>query len=93
MPRSHYPWMTDEKAPPPPSARAIDAARAARAPAEPAGGGSVHEAMTREVRAIIADADLPEDEKQQILIALACPCCGAGGLSLRMKLGDGPVSF
>jgi len=49
--------------------------------------------MTRQVRAIIADAALPEEEKQQILIALACPCCGAGGLSLRMKLGDGPVSF
>ena len=90
-PASHYPWMTDEK-PPPPSARAIDAARV-RAPAPPASGETVHEAMTRQVRAIIADAALPEEEKQQILIALACPCCGAGGLSLRMKLGDGPVSF
>jgi hypothetical protein len=83
--------MTDEKPPPPPSARAIDAARV-RAPAPPA-SETVHEAMTRQVRAIIADAALPEEEKQQILIALACPCCGAGGLSLRMKLGDGPVSF
>jgi hypothetical protein len=85
--------MSQNKAPPPPSARAIDAARA-NAPAQPASGESAHDAMTRQVRAIIADADLREDEKQQILIALACPCCGAGGLSLRMKLGgSGPASF
>lgn len=84
--------MSSQKPAPPPSARAIDAARAAAAPAA-ATGESVHDAMTRQVRAIISDAALPEDEKQQILIALACPCCGAGGLSLRMKLGDGPVSF
>jgi hypothetical protein len=84
--------MSQDKPAPPPSARAIDAARG-RAPAAPASDESVHDAVARQVRAIIADADLPEDEKQQILIALACPCCGAGGLSLRAKLGDGPVSF
>jgi len=84
--------MSQDKPAPPPSARAIDAARAL-APAAPVSGESVHDAVARQVRAIIADADLPEDEKQQILIALACPCCGAGGLSLRSKLGDGPVSF
>jgi hypothetical protein len=86
--------MSDKKPPPPPSARAIDAARA-RAPAQPAAQEqeTVHDAVARQVRAVLADAALPEDEKQQILIALACPCCGAGGLSLRMKLGEGPVSF
>jgi hypothetical protein len=87
--------MSQNKAPPPPSARAIDAARDRDpAPVAPTGGESMHEAMTRQVRALIADAGLPEDEKQQILIALSCPCCGTGGLSLRAKLGDGgPVSF
>jgi len=83
--------MTDRK-PPPPSARALDAARARSAPAAQP-GESVHESVTRQVRTILADADLPEEEKQQILIALACPCCGAGGLSLSLKLGEGKVGF
>ena len=84
--------MNDKKPPPPPSARTIDAARASR-PQHPASDESAHDSVTRQVRAILADADLAEDEKQQILIALACPCCGAGGLSLSMKLGDGKVGF
>ena len=85
--------MPPPKAPPPPSARALDAARAG-APTQAAAGESAHEAMTRQVREIIADAAITEEERQQILVALACPCCGAGGLSLSAKLGSGgPVSF
>jgi hypothetical protein len=90
--------MTDatSRRPPPPSARALDLARAKAPPADPStmvSADSVHEQMTRQVRALLADADMNEEEKQQMLIALSCPCCGTGGLSLRGKLGAGPVSF
>ena len=85
--------MPPPKAPPPPSARALDAARKGAMP-QPEAGESAHAAMTRQVQAIMADADLPEEEKQQILVALSCPCCGTGGLSLRASLGGrGPVAF
>jgi hypothetical protein len=87
--------MTQEprsRPPPPPSARALDAARA-MAPTSSSSSASLHEQMTRQVRALLDDAEMNEDEKQEILIALSCPCCGTGGLSLRGKLSSGPVSF
>jgi hypothetical protein len=31
-------------------------------------------------------ADLDEEQKQRLLVAMSCPCCGAGGLSLTVKL-------
>jgi len=31
-------------------------------------------------------ADLDEEQKQAILIAMSCPCCGAGGMSFTAKL-------
>jgi hypothetical protein len=31
-------------------------------------------------------ADLSDEQKQEILIAMACPCCGAGGFSFTAKL-------
>jgi len=30
--------------------------------------------------------DLNEEEKQNILVAMSCPCCGAGGLSFTAKI-------
>jgi hypothetical protein len=37
---------------------------------------------------MMEQADLTEEQKQQILVALQCPCCGSGGLSLSIKLKD-----
>jgi hypothetical protein len=31
-------------------------------------------------------ADLDDEQKQSILIAMSCPCCGAGGMSFTAKL-------
>ena len=31
-------------------------------------------------------ADIDEEQKQSILVAMACPCCGAGGMSFSVKL-------
>ena len=54
------------------------------APVEPA--ASLHQAIQQQIADVLASADLTEDERQQILVAMQCPCCGAGGLSLSIKL-------
>ena len=49
---------------------------------------SIHEVMQQQVAELLEDADLTEEQKQQILVALACPCCGGSGVSLTIKLKD-----
>ena len=52
---------------------------------------SVHEAVQKQIADLLANADISEEEKQCILVAMSCPCCGAGGLSLSIQL-KGPGS-
>jgi hypothetical protein len=66
---------------------------AAGAPAAIGGEGAVqssnlslHELFTQQAREMIESADLDEEAKQCILIAMNCPCCGAGGMSYTVKL-------
>ena len=52
--------------------------------------------MHRQIRAqmmkVLDDADLTEEQKQQILVAMSCPCCGGGGMALSIPLdGSKPV--
>lgn len=56
---------------------------------------SLHQAVQQQIAEVLASSGLSEDEKQQILVAMQCPCCGAGGLSLSIKLGPprGTPSF
>ena len=49
---------------------------------------SMHEAMQRQIVEMLAKSDLTEQQKQEILIAMQCPCCGASGVSLSIKLKD-----
>jgi hypothetical protein len=35
---------------------------------------------------VLDDADIGEDEKQSILTAMTCPCCGAGSMSFSVSL-------
>lgn len=49
---------------------------------------SVHDAMRQQIAELLANSDLSEEQKQQILVAMQCPCCGAGGMSLSIKLKD-----
>jgi len=53
---------------------------------------SAHDLIQREIAALIESSDLSEEEKQQILVGMQCPCCGAGGLSLSIKLKSRPRS-
>ena len=48
----------------------------------------LHITFEAQIRDMLEQADLTEEQKQQILVAMQCPCCGSGGLSLSIKLKD-----
>jgi hypothetical protein len=50
------------------------------------GDQSLHDLFTRHARQVLDDSDLDEDAKQVILVALNCPCCGAGGMNYTAKI-------
>jgi hypothetical protein len=47
---------------------------------------SLHDLFQQSMRAMLDRTDLDEEQKQSVLIAASCPCCGAGGLSFTAKL-------
>src|SRR5437867_12757990 len=49
-------------------------------------GFSLHDLFAQQARAMLDRTDLDEEQKQGILVAMSCPCCGAGGLSFAAKL-------
>jgi hypothetical protein len=48
----------------------------------------LHSVFEDQIRDMLDRADITEEQRQQILIALQCPCCGSGGLSISVKLKD-----
>ena len=50
------------------------------------GGLSLHALFEQQARQLIDRADLDEEQKQNILVAMSCPCCGAGAMSFTAKL-------
>ena len=53
---------------------------------------SAHLAFQQQLVELLDQADITEEERQQFLIAASCPCCGAGGLSLSLKLKSDSTS-
>jgi hypothetical protein len=49
-------------------------------------GLSLHELFEQQTRQMLDRTDLDEEQKQNILVAMSCPCCGAGGMSFTAKL-------
>jgi hypothetical protein len=49
---------------------------------------SMHDVMRQQIAEMLANSDLTEEQKQQILVSMSCPCCGGGGVSLSIKLKD-----
>ena len=49
-------------------------------------GLSLHALFEQQARQLIDRADLDEEQKQSILVAMSCPCCGAGAMSFTAKL-------
>ena len=47
---------------------------------------SLHDLFAKQASTMLKRADLDEDQKQAILIAMSCPCCGAGSMSFTAKL-------
>ncbi len=47
---------------------------------------SLHNLFQQQVRKTLDDSDLDEQAKQAILVALACPCCGTGGMNYTAKI-------
>jgi hypothetical protein len=55
---------------------------------DPASAGdlSLHQLFDQQARQMLDRSDLDEEAKQAILVAMSCPCCGAGGMSYTVKL-------
>jgi hypothetical protein len=73
--------------------RKTAARKAAKRSRKRAGAGRVitsdlalHELFQQQAVAILDKADIDEEQKQSILAAMSCPCCGAGGMSLSVSL-------
>ena len=49
-------------------------------------GLSLHELFAQQAREMLDRSDLDDEQKQSILVAMSCPCCGAGGPSFSIKL-------
>jgi hypothetical protein len=47
---------------------------------------SLHDLFQQQAMAMLDRADISEEAKQEILVAMACPCCGAGAMSYTVKL-------
>ena len=76
-------------APPESPRRAASAPRENDLPgeAQPAGAvPSLHDLFNQQVREVLESSDLDEEQKQEILVAMSCPCCGGGSASIRFKL-------
>jgi hypothetical protein len=50
------------------------------------GAASLHDLFQQQVRTMLDSTDLDEEQKQSVLIAASCPCCGAGGFSITAKI-------
>jgi len=47
---------------------------------------SLHDLFQQQTMDMLDRSDLSEEQKQSILVAMNCPCCGGSGLSFTMKL-------
>jgi hypothetical protein len=73
-------------APPPPPDAFGKAAPASDDGQVKASGRSLHELFGQQARVMLDRTDLNEEQKQSILVAMSCPCCGAGAMSFTAKL-------
>ena len=50
------------------------------------GDQALHELFREQAAAVLDDTEIGEEEKQSILLAMTCPCCGAGTMSFSVKM-------
>lgn len=51
---------------------------------------ALHDLLQKQVQQALEQSDLDEETKQTILVALNCPCCGAGGMNYTAKIKRKP---
>jgi hypothetical protein len=51
---------------------------------------SLHDLFQQQTMQLLDRTDLDEEQKQSILVAVSCPCCGAGGMSYTVKIKRRP---
>jgi hypothetical protein len=55
----------------------------------------LHELFQKQVQQVMEQAELDDESRQALLVALNCPCCGAGGMNYTAKVNrkkkPGPV--
>jgi hypothetical protein len=49
-------------------------------------GLSLHDLFAQQIRSVLDRTDLDEEQKQGLLLAASCPCCGAGSLSVSVRI-------
>ena len=54
------------------------------------GGNALHDLFQKQVQQALEQSDLDDETKQTILVALNCPCCGAGGMNYTAKIKRKP---
>ena len=54
------------------------------------GNASLHDLFQQQVRNVLDQSDLDEQGKQAILVAMNCPCCGAGAMNYTAKINRKP---
>ena len=54
------------------------------------GGSALHDLFQKQVQQALEQSDLDDEAKQTILVALNCPCCGAGGMNYTAKIKRKP---
>ena len=47
---------------------------------------TLHDLFAEQTSTMLDRADLSDEQKQNLLIGMSCPCCGAGGFSFTAKL-------
>ncbi|HLH89966.1 MAG TPA: hypothetical protein VKX28_16050 [Xanthobacteraceae bacterium] len=50
------------------------------------GDQALHELFREQAAAVLDDAEIGEEEKQGILAAMTCPCCGTGTMGFSVSL-------
>lgn len=50
------------------------------------GNTPLHDLFQQQIRTVLDQSDLDEQGKQAILVAMNCPCCGAGGMNYTAKI-------
>jgi hypothetical protein len=83
MPKAKKPKPPRQTAAPPAAPDAADDDRIM------ASNLTLHDLFQQQTATMLERADLSDEQKQSILIAMNCPCCGAGGMSFTAKLKRG----